>query len=173
LIYAGAQKNMGIAGVAVVILRKDLVFSGSEKIPVILQYDTAIKHDSMYNTPATYPIYVLDKVLHWIKDCGGLQEIERRNIAKAKLLYDYLDQQSFYLPHAEKASRSLMNVTFTTPDKELDNLFAAKAAENGLLNLKGHRLVGGIRASIYNAMPIQGVESLIAFMDRFAKENKR
>ncbi|MBQ1811258.1 MAG: aminotransferase class V-fold PLP-dependent enzyme, partial [Erysipelotrichaceae bacterium] len=137
----------------------------------ILSYGLMAKHDSMLNTPATYPIYVLGKVLKWIQDCGGIDEIEKRNIAKAKLLYDYLDSQAFYKPHAEKGSRSLMNVTFVTPSKELDEEFAKQAAQNGLCNLKGHRLVGGIRASIYNAMPIEGVKSLISFMDQFAKEN--
>ncbi len=171
LIYAGAQKNIGIAGIAVVIIRKDLICEGLSNTPDILSYALMAKHDSMLNTPATYPIYVLGKVLKWIQDCGGIDEIEKRNIAKAKLLYDYLDSQAFYKPHAEKGSRSLMNITFVTPSKELDEEFAKQAAQNGLCNLKGHRLVGGIRASIYNAMPIEGVKSLISFMDQFAKEN--
>ena len=170
-IYAGAQKNMGIAGLAVVIIRKDLIGEHDPKTPQILAYDVTQKNDSMLNTPSTYSIYVLGKVVKWLEDLGGIEEIERRNIAKAKLLYDYLDSQSFYKPHAEKESRSMMNVTFTTPDPELDALFAKKAAENGMSNLKGHRLVGGIRASIYNAMPIEGVEKLVEFMKEFAKEN--
>ncbi len=172
LIYAGAQKNIGIAGIAVVIVRKDLIAGCEEKTPQVLSYELMQKNDSMLNTPATYPIYVLGKVLKWIEDEGGLEEIERRNIEKAKLLYGYLDSQTYYRPHSEKGSRSLMNVTFTTPDPDTDALFAARAKEEGLCNLKGHRLVGGIRASIYNVMPIEGVEKLISFMDRFAKENR-
>ena len=171
VIYAGAQKNMGIAGLAVVIIRKDLIGEHDPKTPQILAYDVTAKNDSMLNTPSTYSIYVLGKVVKWLEDLGGIEEIERRNIAKAKLLYDYLDSQSFYKPHAEKESRSMMNVTFTTPDPEMDALFAKKATENGMSNLKGHRLVGGIRASIYNAMPIEGVEKLVEFMKEFAKEN--
>ena len=173
LIYAGAQKNIGIAGIAVVIIRKDLIGECDEKTPQIFSYGLAQKHDSMLNTPPTYPIYVLGKVLKWIEETGGLKEIEQRNIRKAKLLYDYLDSQAFYRPHSEKKSRSMMNVTFTTPDAETDALFAVEAKEEGLYNLKGHRLVGGIRASIYNAMPIEGVEKLVSFMDRFAKENSK
>ncbi len=171
LIFAGAQKNMGIAGIAVVIIRKDLISAPDLRTPQILAYDQMQKHDSMLNTPATYPIYVLGEVLKWIERNGGLDEIERRNIEKAGMLYEYLDVQAFYRPHSEKESRSLMNVTFTTPDPALDELFAAKAREEGMSNLKGHRLVGGIRASIYNAMPLDGVKILITFMDRFAKEN--
>ena len=171
LIYAGAQKNIGIAGIAVVIIRKDLISEPDRITPQILSYQLMEKHDSMLNTPATYPIYVLGKVLKWIQDKGGLEVIEENNIKKAKLLYDYLDSQSFYKPHAEKDSRSLMNVTFTSPSEELDKKFASEAAKNGLVSLKGHRLVGGIRASIYNAMPIEGVRKLIEFMDAFAREN--
>ena len=129
------------------------------------------KHDSMLNTPPTYPIYVLGKVLKWIEESGGVEVIEKRNQEKAKLLYDYLDGQSFYRPHAEKDSRSLMNVTFTTPNEEFDKKFVSEAADRGLVSLKGHRLVGGLRASIYNAMPIQAVEQLASFMNEFAKEN--
>ena len=172
LIYAGAQKNMGIAGLSVVIIRSDLIKEPNPVTPSILSYELTRKNDSMLNTPSTYSIYVLGKVLKWLLDLGGLEEIERRNIEKANLLYDYLDNQNFYIPHADKGSRSNMNVTFTTPDPDLDSLFASKAAENGLLNLKGHRLVGGIRASIYNAMPIDGVRKLVDFMNDFAKENR-
>ncbi len=171
LIFAGAQKNIGIAGITVVVIRKDLIRTPMPVTPDILSYELMAKHDSMLNTPPTYPIYVLGKVLKWIEDCGGLKVIEERNQAKAGLLYDYLDQQSFYRPHAEVNSRSLMNVTFTTPNEDLDKKFVAQANEEGLVSLKGHRLVGGLRASIYNAMPLQAVEKLVAFMDRFAKEN--
>ena len=172
MIYAGAQKNMGIAGLAVIIIRKDLIKEAEPIAPSIMDYTLTEKNDSMLNTPATYPLYVLGKVLEWLEDIGGIEEIEARNIAKAKVLYDYLDSQSFYRPHAQKDSRSLMNVTFTTPDPELDALFASEAAKQGLLNLKGHRLVGGIRASIYNAMPVEGINKLVAFMDEFRKEHE-
>lgn len=171
LIYAGAQKNMGIAGIAVAIIRKDLIEEADVKVPSIMNYALELKHDSMLNTPATYPIYVLGKVVDWLEELGGLAEIEKRNIEKAKILYDYLDASKFYKSFAEKESRSLMNVTFSCGDPDLDAAFAAKAAENGLCNLKGHRLVGGLRASIYNAMPKAGVEKLIEFMDDFAREN--
>ena len=173
MIYAGAQKNIGIAGIAVVIIRKDLIADHDPKTPSIMAYDLMDRNDSMLNTPPTYPIYVLGKVLKWIEGCGGIAAIEKRNVKKAKLLYDYLDSQSFYSPHAQKESRSLMNVTFRTPDKDLDDRFAVEAARCGLCNLKGHRLVGGIRASIYNAMPEEGVEKLIGFMERFARENEK
>ena len=171
LIYAGAQKNMGIAGLAAVIIRKDLISKCNPMTPQILSYEEMVKNDSMLNTPSTFSIYVLGKVVKWIEEIGGIAEIEKRNKTKAKLIYDYLDSQDFYKPHAEKASRSMMNVTFTTPSPELDELFAAKALEEGMSNLKGHRLVKGIRASIYNAMSYEGVEKLVEFMDRFAKEN--
>ena len=172
LIYAGAQKNLGIAGFAIVIIRRDLIREAAPQTPDILSYELALKNDSMLNTPATYPLYVLNKVLQWLENLGGLDEIEKRNTLKANLLYDYLDNQYFYHPQADRNSRSLMNVTFRTPDPQLDDLFAKQAASAGLANLKGHRLVGGIRASIYNAMPIDGVEKLLSFMDEFAKEVK-
>ncbi len=171
LIYAGAQKNIGIAGIAVVIIRKDLIIEADPKTPQIMDYALTLKNDSMLNTPSTYAIYVLGKVLKWIEEIGGIKEIERRNIEKAGLLYDYLDSQSFYQPHAEKDSRSLMNVTFRTANEELDAKFVSETAKLGLCNLKGHRLVKGIRASIYNAMPIEGVKKLVEFMDEFAREN--
>ena len=172
MIYAGAQKNMGIAGLAVIIIRKDLIANAARITPSIMDYVLSQKNDSMLNTPATYPLYVLGKVLEWLDELGGIEVIEKRNIAKAKVLYDYLDSQSFYKPHAEKNSRSLMNVTFTTPDPELDALFASEAAKQGMVNLKGHRLVGGIRASIYNAMPQEGINKLVAYMDEFRKEHE-
>ena len=173
LIYAGAQKNMGIAGFAVAIIRKDLIRETESKIPSIMNYSQELKNNSMFNTPSAYPIYVLSKVIEWLEDLGGLKEIERRNIEKAQILYDYLDASSFYKSFAEKESRSRMNVTFTCSDPDLDAAFVKEAAENGLANLKGHRLVGGLRASIYNAMPKAGVEKLLDFMERFARENER
>ena len=172
LIYAGAQKNMGIAGLAVVIIRKDLLMYHRDNIPVLLAYDTSAKNDSMYNTPPTYSIYVLGKVSKWLENMGGLRVIEERNREKAALLYDYLDGSSFYISHAEKSARSLMNITFTTPDPELDSKFVKEAAAAGLVNLKGHRVVGGLRASIYNAMSYEGVKALVEFMKYFEQENR-
>ena len=161
------------SGIAVVIIRKDLIGECLPNTPDILSYALMAKHDSMLNTPATYPIYVLGKVLKWIQDCGGIDEIEKSNIAKAKLLYDYLDSQDYYTAPVEKASRSMMNVTFVTGDADLDKKFASEASAAGLKNLKGHRSVGGMRASIYNAMPYEGVEKLVAFMKEFAEKNPK
>ncbi|MBO6046144.1 MAG: 3-phosphoserine/phosphohydroxythreonine transaminase [Erysipelotrichaceae bacterium] len=172
VIYAGAQKNMGIAGLGVIIIREDLITPHKENIQVLSEYDTMVKSDSMYNTPPAYAIYVLGLMLKWLKSMGGLEEMQKRSVAKAKLLYDYLDNQDFYIPHAEPAARSNMNVTFTTPNKDLDAKFVKESIEAGMVNLKGHRSVGGIRASIYNAMPIEGVEYLVDFMKKFAEENK-
>ena len=172
MIYAGAQKNMGIAGLGVAIIKKDLLQKVSATTPVLLDYTLMIENDSMYNTPPAYAIYVLGLVLEWIDEMGGLEVMEKRNIEKAKLLYDYLDSSDFYKAHSDKDNRSLMNVTFTTPSKELDAKFVKESIEAGMTNLKGHRLVGGIRASIYNAMPIEGVEKLVAFMKDFEAANK-
>ena len=171
MIYAGAQKNMGIAGLGVVIIREDLLDYHNENIPVLMEYNTMADNDSMYNTPPTFSIYVLGKVLKWIDNLGGLEAMEKRNIEKANLLYDYLDQSDFYTTHSDVKNRSLMNVTLTTPNKDLDTLFVKQATEIGLVNLKGHRLVGGIRASIYNAMEIDGIKKLIDFMKKFEQEN--
>lgn len=173
VIYAGAQKNMGIAGLAVVIIRKDLLDENRKDLPPVFSYALEAKNNSMYNTPATYSIYVLGKVLQWLEDIGGIEEIERRNKEKARLLYDYLDSQTFYKPHSEKECRSLMNVTFRTTSEELDSAFVKKAAENGLLNLKGHRLTKGIRVSMYNAMPVEAIRKLIDVMAEFAEENRQ
>lgn len=172
MIYAGAQKNMGIAGLGVAIIKKELLQPVGPKTPVLLDYMTQIKNDSMYNTPPAYAIYVLGLVLEWIDNLGGLEVMEQRNIEKASLLYDYLDQSDFYQAHSNKANRSLMNVTFTTPSKELDDLFIKGSIAQGMTNLKGHRSVGGIRASIYNAMPKEGIEKLVGFMKEFEAENK-
>ena len=170
LIYAGAQKNMGIAGLSVVIIRKDLIEKCDPLTPSVFSYELSEKNDSMLNTPSTYSIYVMDKVLQWLIRCGGIEEIQRRNTIKASLLYDYLDSQDYYLAHACKKDRSMMNVTFTTPRKESDEEFVSLGTKRGLLNLKGHRLVGGIRASIYNAMPLEGVRELVNFMEDFRLE---
>ncbi len=172
MIYAGAQKNMGIAGLAVVIVREDLIKDHQEKIPVLMEYDTMAKNDSMYNTPPTFSIYVLGEVLKWIDSLGGLEVMQKRNEEKAKLLYDYLDQSDFYIAHSDPDNRSLMNVTFTCPNADLDAKFVKESVAAGMTNLKGHRSVGGIRASIYNAMEKEGVETLVAFMKKFEEENR-
>lgn len=171
LIFAGAQKNMGIAGVTVVIVREDLLGFQLAGTPTMLNYQIMADKDSMYNTPPTYAIYILGLVLEWIERQGGLEAIEARNERKAKLLYDYLDSSTFYQAAAQKQDRSLMNVTFCTPSKELDALFVSESIKAGMSNLKGHRAVGGIRASIYNAMPMEGVEHLVAFMKAFEATN--
>ena len=173
LIYAGAQKNMGIAGLAVVIARKDLLESHRDNIPVLMEYSTMVKNDSMYNTPNTFSIYVLGKVARWIESLGGLEAMEERNRKKAALLYDYLDGSSFYKALADRSARSLMNVTFRTPSEELDALFVKQSSAAGLSNLKGHRVAGGLRASIYNAMSYEGVKARVDFMRNFEKENAR
>ncbi len=173
VIMAGAQKNMGPAGLTVVIVREDLLgFYPKDKMPVLLDWKLMADKESMYNTPPTYAIYMLGLVLDWIEnEVGGLAEMQKRNEKKAKLLYDYLDSQSFYQPAARADSRSLMNVTFRTGNEDLDAKFVKESAAQGMSNLKGHRLVGGMRASIYNAMPYEGVETLVDFMHKFAKEN--
>ena len=173
VIMAGAQKNMGPAGLTVVIVRDDLLgYYPQDKMPVLLDWKLMADKESMYNTPPTYAIYVLGLVLDWIEnEIGGLTEMQKRNEVKAKLLYDYLDSQSFYQPAARADSRSMMNVTFRTGDADLDAKFVKASIENSMSNLKGHRSVGGMRASIYNAMPYEGVEKLVDFMQKFAKEN--
>ena len=173
LIYAGAQKNMAPAGLTVVIVREDLLGKAKAQTPSMLDYQLMAENGSMYNTPPCYCIYIAKLVYEWILGLGGLEEMKKRNEKKAKLLYDYLDSQDYYLAPGEKESRSMMNVTFVTGDSELDKKFAKEAAENGLINLKGHRSVGGMRASIYNAMPYEGVEKLVAFMQEFAKNNPK
>lgn len=171
VIYAGAQKNMGPAGLTVVIIRKDLLGEPQEKTPVMYGYKLMAENDSMYNTPPTYGIYILKLVLEWVESLGGLPAMQKRNQEKAGFLYDFLDQSKLFQGKIQKDSRSLMNVTFVTGDADLDAKFVAEAAAAGFVNLKGHRLVGGMRASIYNAMPLQGVKDLVAFMEKFEKEN--
>ncbi|MBQ7770992.1 MAG: 3-phosphoserine/phosphohydroxythreonine transaminase [Clostridia bacterium] len=173
VIYAGAQKNMSAAGLTVVIVREDLLGKARPETPTMLDYKTMADNGSMYNTPPTYCIYIAKLVYEWILSLGGLEEMKKRNEKKAALLYDYLDSQDYYVAPVEKASRSMMNVTFVTGDADLDKKFASEAAANGLVNLKGHRSVGGMRASIYNAMPYEGVEKLVAFMKEFAKNNPK
>ena len=173
VIYAGAQKNMAPAGLTVVIIREDLLGKAKQDTPAMLNYKLMADNNSMYNTPPCYCIYIAKLVYEWILRIGGLQEMKNRNERKAKLLYDYLDSQNYYIAPVEKQSRSMMNVTFVTGDSELDKKFAKEAEANGLINLKGHRSVGGMRASIYNAMPYEGVEKLVAFMETFAKNNPK
>lgn len=173
LIYAGAQKNMAPAGLTVVIVKEELLGKARAETPTMLDYKVMADNGSMYNTPPTYCIYIAKLVYEWILGLGGLKAMQARNEKKAALLYDYLDGQSYYRAPVDKESRSLMNVTFVTGDAELDKKFCAEAAERGLVNLKGHRSVGGMRASIYNAMPYEGVEALVGFMEEFAKENPK
>ncbi len=173
LIYAAAQKNMAPAGLTLVIVREDLIGNADEKTPAMLDYKLMADNDSMYNTPPCYCIYVAKLVYEWIKELGGLKEMKKLNEKKASLLYDYLDSQDYYIAPVSKESRSMMNVTFVTGDADLDKKFASEASASGLKNLKGHRSVGGMRASIYNAMPYEGVEALVAFMKKFAEENPK
>ena len=173
VIYAGAQKNMAPAGLTVVIVREDLLGKARENIPTMLDWKVQADNGSMYNTPPTYCIYVAKLVYEWILSLGGLEKMQQLNEKKAKWLYDYLDSQDYYKAPVEKNSRSMMNVTFVTGDADLDKKFASEASVAGLKNLKGHRSVGGMRASIYNAMPYEGVEKLVKFMDDFAKANPK
>ena len=173
LIYAGAQKNVAPAGLTIVIVREDLIGSAREDTPAMFDYKLMADNDSMYNTPPCWPIYIAKLVFDWIISIGGLEEMKRRNERKASLLYDYLDSQSYYTATVDKKCRSMMNVVFVTGDAELDKKFAKEAAAAGLKNLKGHRSVGGMRASIYNAMPYEGVKALVDFMKKFAEENPK
>lgn len=167
VIYAGAQKNMGPAGLTVVVVREDLIGNAREGTPTMLDYKTHAENGSMYNTPPTYGIYVLGLVLEWLEKQGGIKEMNRLNQEKAALLYDFLDQSSLFRATVQGKDRSLMNVPFVTGNEETDAQFVAEAKKAGLINLKGHRSVGGMRASIYNAMPKEGVEALVDFMKRF------
>ena len=171
LIYAGAQKNLAPAGVTLVIIRKDLLERSPKTLHTMLNYNTHAKERSLYNTPPVFAIYVMRLVLKWLLDQGGLEEIKRRNEEKAKVLYDLIDSTRFYRGHAQPDSRSLMNVTFRLPSEDLEKQFVSEATKSGLDGLKGHRSVGGIRASIYNAFPKDGVETLAAFMKEFERTN--
>ncbi|MBP3873089.1 MAG: 3-phosphoserine/phosphohydroxythreonine transaminase [Lachnospiraceae bacterium] len=172
MIYGGAQKNMAPAGFAVVIVREDLLGNKSGMCPKIWDFATQADKNSMINTPPTYSIYICKLVLDWImNDIGGLENMKKRNEEKAAMLYDYLETTDFYKSGVQKDSRSMMNVTFRTGDDEMDKKFIAGSIERGFTNLKGHRLVGGMRTSIYNAMPKEGVEALIDFMKEFEKAN--
>ena len=172
LVYAGAQKNVAPAGLTIVIVREDLIGEPQEGTPTMFNYGVMAKNDSMYNTPPCWSIYICKLVLEWIQnDIGGLEAMEARNVKKAQVLYDFLDGSRLFKGCAEKDSRSIMNVTFVTGDKELDGEFVKEAAAAGFVNLKGHRSVGGMRASIYNAMPPEGIDALVAFMAKFEQEN--
>jgi phosphoserine aminotransferase len=173
MIYAGAQKNVGPAGVTIVIIRDDLVARSAElPLPVYLRYLPHVENGSMYNTPPTYGIYICGKVFKWLLKNGGLEKRRILNEEKAKVLYDYLDGSDFYQTSVEKGSRSLMNVTFRTPSDELDAEFLEGAKKYKFTNLKGHRSTGGLRASIYNAMPIEGVKALVKYLKEFEEAHK-
>ena len=172
IIYGGVQKNIGPAGTVIVIIREDLIRSDlPDSVPTMLRYQIHADNGSMYNTPPAYGIYVCGKVFQWLKKQGGLAAMKERNEKKAAILYDFLDNSKMFRGTVEKKDRSLMNVPFVTGDKELDAAFVKEAEAAGFVNLKGHRTVGGMRASIYNAMPIEGVEKLVAFMAEFEKKN--
>ena len=171
LIYAGAQKNMGPAGVTLVIAREDLIGNAAENTPIMLNYKTHSENGSMYNTPPTYGIYICKLVYEWIKNLGGIAAMHEVNVKKAKILYDFLDSSKMFRGTVVPEDRSLMNVPFVTDSDELNAKFIEESKKQGFVNLKGHRTVGGMRASIYNAMPIEGVEKLVAFMKDFEKNN--
>ena len=174
IIYGGVQKNIGPAGVVIVIIREDLITDDVLKgTPIMMQYSTHSKNGSMYNTPPAYGIYICGKVFKWLKKMGGLSAIQKKNIDKAQILYDFLDRSRLFQGTVEKKDRSLMNVPFVTGDEALDAKFVKEATEAGFVNLKGHRSVGGMRASIYNAMPVEGVRALVAFMEKFEQENSK
>jgi phosphoserine aminotransferase len=172
LIYAGAQKNLGPSGVVLVIVRDDLVEAGPKTLPTMLQYRTHAAEKSLYNTPPTFGIYVMGEVFKWIQSEGGLEGVAEHNESKARLLYDFIDQSDFFRGTAQTDSRSLMNICFRAPTEELENKFVAEATRRGLDGLKGHRSVGGMRASVYNACPRAAVEALVAFMKEFEQANR-
>ena len=171
VLYAGAQKNVAPAGVTIVIIRKDFIGNAMDITPTMLNYQTHADNDSMFNTPPCYSIYIAGLVLKWIKKLGGLEKMKEINEKKAKILYDFLDNSKLFKGTVVPEDRSLMNVPFITGSDELDAKFVAEAKAAGFVNLKGHRSVGGMRASIYNAMPIEGVEKLVEFMKKFEEEN--
>ena len=175
MIYAGVQKNVGPAGMVVAIIREDLIRDSAEldpKTPIYMSYKTHADKGSMYNTPNCWAIYCCGKVFKYLKSIGGLEEMERRNIDKAKVMYDFLDSSKMFTGTVDKEFRSLMNVPFVTGDKELDAKVVAATKAAGYDNLKGHKSVGGLRASIYNAMPKEGVEALVEFLKKFEAENQ-
>ncbi|MBS7298427.1 MAG: 3-phosphoserine/phosphohydroxythreonine transaminase [Eubacteriales bacterium] len=171
LLFAGAQKNLGPAGVTLVIVREDLVGNAMDITPTMFNYQIHVDNDSLYNTPPTYGIYVMKLVLEWIKEQGGVAAVQKNNEKKAEILYNFLDNSKLFKGTVVPEDRSLMNVPFVTGNEELDAKFVAEAKKAGFVNLKGHRSVGGMRASIYNAMPVEGVEKLVEFMKKFEAEN--
>lgn len=172
LIYAGAQKNLGPSGVTVVIIKKELLASTRASIPTLLNYETHIKNNSLYHTPPTFSIYMLSLVLEWAVEQGGLTVIQQKNEQKANIIYSAIDESDgFYTPHAEKSSRSFMNITYKLPNEELTKKFLQQSAEQHFVGLAGHRSVGGCRASTYNAVPLEACEALAGFMESFRKEN--
>jgi phosphoserine aminotransferase len=172
LIYAGAQKNLGPAGVTVVLIRESWLEKANKGVPTMLRYATHVKNNSLYNTPPTFGVYVLDLVLQWIEGIGGLAGILERNVLKAETIYDAIDESGgFYRGHAAAESRSLMNVTWRLPDESLEKQFITEATAAGMIGLAGHRSVGGVRASIYNAMGVEGCQTLASFMNDFARRN--
>lgn len=172
MVYFGAQKNVAPAGLVVAIIREDLLGNARDITPVMMNYKVQADADSLYNTPPCWTIYICKLVLEWIKELGGLKAMKERNEKKAKILYDFLDSSEMFKGTVVPEDRSLMNVPFVTGDEELDAKFVKEATDAGFVNLKGHRTVGGMRASIYNAMPIEGVEKLVEFMKKFEEENK-
>ncbi len=172
VLYAGAQKNVGPAGVTIVIVRNDLQDMAADICPTMMKWSTQIKEKSLYNTPPCFSTYVASEVFAWLKDLGGVKAIQKINEEKAALLYDFIDNSDFYTNRVEKPFRSLMNIPFVSPSEELDKKFVEESAKEGLLTLKGHRLVGGMRASVYNAMPVEGIKKLVSFMAKFEKDNK-
>ncbi|MBO5857349.1 MAG: 3-phosphoserine/phosphohydroxythreonine transaminase [Clostridia bacterium] len=171
MVYGGAQKNVAPAGLTIAIIREDLLGKARDITPTMLNYQIHADNDSLYNTPPCYTIYICKLVLEWIKNLGGLEKMKELNEAKAKMLYDFLDNSKLFKGTVRKEDRSLMNVPFVTGNEELDAKFVKESTAAGLVNLKGHRSVGGMRASIYNAMPIEGVKALVNFMEKFEKEN--
>lgn len=171
VVYGGAQKNVAPAGVTICIIREDMLGNARDITPTMLDYKVQADADSLYNTPPCWNIYITKLVLEWIRDLGGLEKMKERNETKAKILYDFLDSSKMFRGTVVPEDRSLMNVPFVTDSEELNAKFIKEATDNGFVNLKGHRTVGGMRASIYNAMPIEGVEKLVAFMKKFEEEN--
>jgi phosphoserine aminotransferase len=172
LIYAGAQKNLGPAGLTIVIIRNDLIGKHIENIPTMMRYETHAKEKSMYNTPPTYGIYIAGLVFRWIEELGGVKAIEAINYEKAAILYNFLDESNMFTNHVNRKDRSIMNIPFTAPTDELNEKFITESEKAGLSTLRGHRLIGGMRASIYNAMPVEGVKKLVEFMKKFELDNK-
>jgi phosphoserine aminotransferase len=171
LIYAGAQKNLGPAGITLVIARKDIIAEPVRELPQRAQFRNHAEQEGRYHTPPTFGVYLMGQVFKWIVAEGGLEAMAERNVARARVLYDFLDGQDFYIPHATRESRSQMNITFKCPTPELDKQFVSEAEKKGLRELKGHRSIGGMRASMYNAFPTEGAEALVGFMKEFARQH--